>query len=600
MKRVSPKRQRGAALLALLAVLMLGGSWYLVSRLDAAGGERKAAERIQNAAVLKQAKQALIGYIAAQAVKPTEPNPGAFPCPEAPGSFNSAAGTDGKEQTPSCTLPTVGRFPWRTIGTDKLLDSAGEPLWYVVASGWSKPGPLSTDTTVINSNCTNDATMTCWSGQLTVDGQAKAAVALIIAPGRAFNVPAAAGCTAWNQVRPASGAPDWRNYLECENATNPADTTFVTTGPSGSFNDQVLRITVADVMPAIEAAIANRIEREIVPVLNTVYTPTMWGFSGSNPVYPFAAPFANPGPGIGTSSFQGAAGTYQGLLPFNQTQGCTADAGNPRCLPSLLSFAAAPDAFKTAGSGSMSYEDCVFEPSISAAGCTIQISNGATTIAMTAVINNVASGLRSLSLAGTDLWQWLPGPGIWQLISGECHSGGTPPAPNCTLSATLSSSGAATMRVQANLTAPNPGSIYYYIRLYLKAAGDHPLLDASTTGPGATGWFVRNEWYRLLYYATVAGHTATTLPPSCITMSTCLSVANGDPTRPITPAGGQRAILILAGRSINGSTRPSATLGNYLEFGNATGAFERRPVSTAVAAALKKPFNDRIVVINSN
>ncbi|MEK6243289.1 MAG: hypothetical protein AABM33_02225, partial [Pseudomonadota bacterium] len=366
------------------------------------------------------------------------------------------------------------------------------------------------------------------------------------------------------------------DYLECYDAANGV---FSTTGPAASFNNQVVRITVADIMPAIEAAIAKRIERDVVPVLNTVYTPTTWGFSGSKLVYPFAAPFANPGPGIGTSSFQGAAGTYQGLLPFNQTQDCTAGAGNPRCLPSLLSFAALPDAFKTAGSGSMSYEACIFEPSISAAGCTIQISNGTATIAMTAVINNVAMGLRSLSLAGTELWQYSPALGIYQLC-GACSA----VISGQSLSATLSSSGAATMRVQANLTVPNPGSIYFYIRLYLKAAGDHPLLDASTTGPGATGWFVRNEWYRLLYYATVAGHTATTLPPSCTTMSTCLSVANGDPTRPITPVGGQRAILILAGRSINGSARPSPTLSDYLEFGNTKGSFERQTVTPATAA----------------
>ena len=53
-------------------------------------------------------------------------------------------------------------------------------------------------------------------------------------------------------------------------------------------------------------------------------------------------------------------------------------------------------------------------------------------------------------------------------------------------------------------------------------------------------------------------------------------------------------------RSINGAARPSATLADYLEFGNAAGSFERQPVSTAVDATLKKPFNDRIVVVDTN
>ena len=53
-------------------------------------------------------------------------------------------------------------------------------------------------------------------------------------------------------------------------------------------------------------------------------------------------------------------------------------------------------------------------------------------------------------------------------------------------------------------------------------------------------------------------------------------------------------------RSINGAARPSATLADYLEFGNAAGSFERQPVSTVIDAALKKPFNDRIVVVDIN
>ena len=280
MKAVSLKRQRGAALLALLAVLVLGASWYAVSRLAAVRGDSTAADRKFNAAVLNQAKQALIGYVAHQAAVSGENNPGAFPCPEAPMSFNSSAGTDGRTQTPNCTLPAVGRFPWRTIGSEKFTDASGEPLWYVVASGWSKPGPLSTDTTTINSNCTDAASaMTCWTGQLNVDGQANAAVALIIAPGPAFNPTAATGCAAWNQVRPASGAPDWRNYLECENATNPADATFVTSGPSGSFNDQVVKITASEVLPLIEAAIADRFQHEIAPQIRSAYSSGSWPFT---------------------------------------------------------------------------------------------------------------------------------------------------------------------------------------------------------------------------------------------------------------------------------------------------------------------------------
>jgi hypothetical protein len=99
-----------------------------------------------------------------------------------------------------------------------------------------------------------------------------------------------------------------------------------------------------------------------------------------------------------------------------------------------------------------------------------------------------------------------------------------------------------------------------------------------------------------MYYAVAQGDTASSLPaaPACAPPN-CITVAN------VTPAGRQRAILILAGRSINGTMRPSTTLADYLEFGNATAAFESQTVSRAgPAAALKRPFNDRVVVIDSN
>src|SRR5436190_1259872 len=100
MKQIHLKRQRGAALLALLAVILLGASWFLVSQLNTESGVAAAIRKKRNADVLNQAKQALIGYIAHQATE-SENNPGAFPCPETPGGFNSATGTDGKTQTPS-------------------------------------------------------------------------------------------------------------------------------------------------------------------------------------------------------------------------------------------------------------------------------------------------------------------------------------------------------------------------------------------------------------------------------------------------------------------------------------------------------------------
>src|SRR3954469_8147818 len=177
--KLSRKAQHGAALILMVATVAIGASWYMVKGVASRSTDYTAAKRQHNYNVLNRAKVSLIGYVAAQAAHIGESNPGALPCPEAAGYFDSD--TDQGKAASSCTLPKVGRFPWKTIGTEKFLDADGEPLWYVVASGWA----YTSSNTVINSECVNAASgLACWSGQLTVDGVANDAVALIIAPGQ--------------------------------------------------------------------------------------------------------------------------------------------------------------------------------------------------------------------------------------------------------------------------------------------------------------------------------------------------------------------------------------------------------------------------------
>ena len=234
-RRASLQAQRGLALLGLLAVIVMVFAWILTSRLNAANSS-VSTDREHNAKVMSRAKAALIGHMAQRAASADENDPGSLPCPEAPANF----GVPAQEgiAAGNCTLPAVGRLPWRTLGVERLVDAAGEPLWYVVSPGWARPN--STTPTVINADT---------AGQLTVDGIANDAVALIVAPGPAIAVQTSAGCTAWSQARPATGAPDKRNYVECGNATN----SFVSSASCATFNDQILRVTTADVMPALEA-----------------------------------------------------------------------------------------------------------------------------------------------------------------------------------------------------------------------------------------------------------------------------------------------------------------------------------------------------------
>jgi hypothetical protein len=575
MTRSFAMRQRGAALLIMVMIVGLGATWYLVSRLNTESGLAGAAVKSRNQQILNTAKAALIGYVAARASKAGEDRPGALPCPVAPAYFNDTD-NDGTVSYP-CTLPIVGRFPWKTLGLDKLVDTAGEPLWYAVASGWAGAN------TVINSDCASSTSgMACATGRLTVDGTTNDVIAVIIAPGPRLNVSASANCTAWTQTRATSGTPDARNYLECQNATWPADATFATTGPDGSFNDQLVTITVGDLLPAVEAAIASRIEREIVPSLNSVYTPAGWGFSGSDPIYPYPAAFASPGPGTGTSSYQGAAGNYKGLLPFNQTQGCTESATDLRCttvttgtsattgLAALMEFSKFGSDLQTAGAGSIRTQStCSWQSDVYV--CTgeyLESLDELESIAVTVTVSvtNVAMGLRKFDSSK-----------ITCTAVDDVGAGSGQQNVTCTSTVTLQADGSARITVVTSIlpiiNAMGWGTYATYsIRVQRAAIGDHALLD---TADATTGWFARNEWFRQTYYAVAAGFTAATLPPVCADGVNCLTVAN------VTPAGKQRAILILAGRSINGSARPSSTLADYLEFGNRTSNYEKLTVTGA-------------------
>ncbi len=583
--------QRGIALVVIVTLVALIAAYLLVAKLRGAS-ELTADRRERNAQVLNQAKQALIGYVAQQTAKPGEDNPGRLPCPENSGYIGDPAreGTAGPGvgvPSPACTL--VGRFPWRTLGLDKLVDAWNEPLWYVVSPNiWS----LQTSSTLLTINSNTP-------GSLTVDGAANAAVALIIAPGPVMNVQAAAGCAARVQSRAAT-PPNALDYIEC---FDTATSSFTTSGPSGSFNDQVVRITVADVMPEIEAAIAERIRREIAPVLKGVYASSEWGLTAANPLFPFASPFANPGPGGGTSAYQGEydpadpnkcpgkLSRCQGLLPltYSPAGGCVG--GDPRCATGFVDWRGTAPTMSVSANGMLSST-----PTCGISGTTARcdgryrgLKTDTVQLRMTVRADNVAKALKRLSPTGTAVR-------TGQFFLGSASQG--------TVSATFNNDGSANVTITGSVAGfdnslPLGVDGFYRITADIGAGVvvDHTFLNA-TTDP-TIGWFWRNEWYRLLYYAPALGNTAAGVPtPSCTSGLNCLSVTN------VAPAGKQRAILILAGRDIKSppAARPSANIGDYLEFGNADGntSFEQQPVSTVVNPALKAPFNDRIIVLDSN
>lgn len=542
--------QRGAALLALLAVVVLAVTWFLLAALRGSGNYAAQA-RARNAAVMQRAKQALVGYVVRQAALQEENNPGRLPCPEARGYIGTvnegiAAG--------SCTLPARGRLPWRTLGLDRTLDAAGEPLWYAVSPGWALPRPGAE--LLINSDT---------EGGLTLDGRSNAAVALIIAPGPALAPPPVAGCAARTQSRGAT-PPDVRDYLECANADVPADARFASAGPLGAFNDQVLPVTAADLLPGLEAAIKVRIERDVVPALRQIYAGPEWGLPAGHVAFPYAAPFADPG----TSDYRGTVGATQGLLPFSAARGCDARV-DARCIPSLTGWDArrAPDVVQTGGSGRLRSAQCGFDADASA-WCRGTYS-GAPRLRLSATQRGVALALRKFDPQKATVYYYS--------ATGRVPVAGT-------LNGRLAADASASVELSGNL--PDLGrDTEFYITMGQDVLADHPLLDRDDP---MSGWFVRNEWFRLVYYAFAAqlapggaGRCSASEPV------TCLQVEG------LEARAAQRAILVLAGRSLSGAARPNESLADYLE-----GEENRDQDGRFVLHAAGAKFNDRFIVLDAN
>jgi hypothetical protein len=595
MRQRSATRERGVALLAFVAVIGIVATWFLVKQLNLESGGLEAARKNRNAEVLNRAKLALIGYIAAQAAKPGENRPGALPCPEAPGNFDSAA-NEGTVSYP-CTPPTVGRFPWKTLGLDKLVDASGEPLWYVVAPGWAGAN------TVINSNCAtyNIAGFACSTGRLTVDGVTDDVIALIIAPGPAFIVAGSgANCAAKSQTRPTSGNPDWSNYLECENATYPtADGTFATIGPSASFNDQVVKITATELTPMIEAAIAHRIEREIAPDLKTMY----------NGWLPYAADFVYP---TTTLTLQGVPPPFpkrEGLLPLAYAE--TAPESRQRCAPGVAAPRCIPDIGNLSGvvvtSGGTYTPTCTVSNDATTTAATISCAfNYRCLLGLCATPSTVAFSMNvTAAKVGTAIRPFNPSYLATTNISGGVISSFN--SLNADGSATFVLSGTATTPASGGLVSNALCSLGFPLTLLFGCKqqsltiqayffADHGIVDSTDA---TFGWFQRNKWHEVTYYAVHSGYAPGGTKPTCTTGSPCLSVAFHRNSTGASDSGLQHAVLLLSGRSlISGAVRPNATLADWFEGANADGTspFEVRSQTLLI----NRSFNDRIAVLSSN
>jgi hypothetical protein len=578
-------RQAGVAALLLLAIVVLGSLYALLSGVNTATAELQQKRDDATAAALRQAKEALIAYAA------TRPGrPGALPCPDL--DNNGIAGGAGFYGNNSEALPggihggftcpdgqrQIGRLPWVTLGLPDLRDANGERLWYAISANFRNDGSQ-----VVNSDTL---------GQLNVAGVAPAAgvVAIIFAPGQVL--PGA------GQNRSGAGVNDVVQYLEGGNAD--LDPNFVAARrceqaapacPLGPFNDQFVTVTHQELFDAVENVVARRLATEIAPAIQAYVTA--WG------IHPFAAPFDDltPFPAVGPpttpdrpqSMYWGRNGQINGLLPVAYDVRWTKDLTNGWVAWQTGGFTAA----KLGGFGDfvvpLSPATCnwivaVDNPPVGTFDqaddwrwrCAFTYNGGAMSVRVDGRLNNVA---RSLALPFNSAAAFV--------VTVSDGSGPLPAPPAIFLTNTLQATGHAGVRFNLNLPAPPMGPAT--VTVMFPAPRFSPAVDPANA---ALGWFAGNQWYRLAYYSVADG---------------CRLNGVGGCLQAVTVQGtggpaNARSVLVLAGRNLAGGARPW-TVASYFEGENASApAFNEAdpapPSFTVFARALRSPaFNDKVAVV---
>jgi hypothetical protein len=270
-KRTSKLSQKGAALLLLVFLLLLISITVFIN--STTGIEFKAKRDIKTASVLKEAKAALLGWSVIQN------NPGQLPCPEDTTLIGHP--TEEGQAKLSCTLPAIGRLPWRTLGLGDIRDGNNDMLWYVISNGFSS-SPINVNT----------------AAQLSVNGVPNSAVAIIFSPG----VPLA------TQSRPtptSSSPPVISQYLDLQNNIN-GTTLFVNKGSANDLIDRLMVISKNDLFSLVEKRILREVRGDVTQGLVKFYS--------TNGFYPYAD-INNDG--VADNLQNSGTASYKGLSDMN-------------------------------------------------------------------------------------------------------------------------------------------------------------------------------------------------------------------------------------------------------------------------------------------
>jgi len=599
------RTQSGFALIALLALAALVAAFLIASSLNRTAADTSNDREQRSMDALRNAKAALIAYAANEQWQlykalPKTPatdasvyfQPGALPCPDQDDDGDA-------DCSGSNTASMIGRVPYRTLGIDDLRDASGERLWYALSHDFRKlrcvPPTPTPGCTRINSD-----TM----GQLTVTGTAPATqvVAVLFAPGQALQ----------GQNRDPANTVAHNNplnYLEGPpNLSDPVNYVFTTAQPSSVFNDRVLVITQADLMAAVEPVVAARIQRDIAPLMQTYFTK--WN------AYPSAMPWSAGGPPAAQSAYLGVSNTTHGFMPLKndatfawtsasvtQLVGHPMQTGSPPPVVTSTSCSTSPSQVVC----QVDYDDESRPSQRPVIMVQVFLGNADKVFADNPPgtsdpidTSNFVMRDRSGALLSSAV-----GYGYWSFVA--------PNFPPSKSFVARPNGGALTYIGRLQPADGTQGRVFITVSLpsvastnYLPIVSDSPGPPADTSSPPITNptgaWFIANQWYRQTYYAVSPGFAPGGVPvgssPACSALPStpsCLKVNNLP-----APVDNKQVILVLAGRSLNGTIRPSptVTLADYLEGANLTAENNTTPYVYEHRAGAPTSINDRVVVVS--
>jgi hypothetical protein len=240
-------RQRGAALLILLALVSVILLYAVVTGLNRSAAGMGQARAQNTATALAQARDALIGYAVSQTAQP-----GILPCPD--------TDNDGSADSPceAIDVTAIGRLPWKTLGLPDLRDGSGECLWYAVSANFKNSG--TSGPSVVNSDSSGTLIVKDGTGADLLSPP-NLAIAIVFAPGKILSSQSQDRTPPVGSTAVCGGNNAAANYLEGTNAS--AGTTYVTTSDSDTFNDRLLLVASADVITPVE----RRAAKEILQIL---------------------------------------------------------------------------------------------------------------------------------------------------------------------------------------------------------------------------------------------------------------------------------------------------------------------------------------------